>query len=181
METKYYKSVKTNAVAELVGKNEHGVILLLEDGEERVLALSTLKRWWKAVDYIPQESTPKQRKTTSLVMETEDLDGIHKEFIVSAHKLAEAVNSELFVRPNTKNYNLRKDGTIYLFFVLTKKGVVLHAKTKAIGTGFTYTKVNHNFDAKILFDTWNTETYNQLRRIHDLSLQYQTAKKTVKK
>ena len=36
MDTKYYRSVKTNEVAELVGHNEHGVILLLNNGEERV-------------------------------------------------------------------------------------------------------------------------------------------------
>lgn len=186
METKYFKSVKTNAVAELVGQNEHGVILLLEDGEERILATSTFKRWWKAVEQPKPQA--KQRKTrattqsitTSPTVVTDSLEGIHKEFIVSAHKLAEAVNSELFVRPNTKSYNLRKDNTIYLFFQLTKKGVTLYAKTKAIGEGFTYTKVNHNFDAKILFDSWNTETYNQLRRIHDLSLQYQASRKTKK-
>lgn len=180
METKYYKSVKTNAVAELVGKNEHGVILLLEDGEERVLALSTLKRWWKAVDYIPQEATQKPQNIKNSSIKINDLEGVHKEFIISAHKLAETFDSELFVRPSTKSYNLRKNGTIYLFFTLTKKGVVLHAKTKAIGESFSHTKVNHNFDAKILFDTWNTETYNKLRRIHDLSIQYQKAKKVKK-
>lgn len=179
-EAKYYKSVKTGKLAELVGKNEHGVILLLDNGEERILAASTLKRWWVEVDTSPQLEmlaetepikSPHQEEASS------DLTGIHKQFLTAITKLLETSGSRMFFRETMGTYNLINDGTIYLWFKFTRKGVNVFAKSKAVGLDFTYTPRNHNYDMKIVFDEWNTKAYHTLRKLHDSSLKYQASKK----
>lgn len=184
-ETKYFKSVKTNEVAELVGKSKNGVVLLLSNGEERVLALSTLKRWWVGVDETAPSKPPRKpvrrvSKSKKLEVTEEDvanLEGTHKQFVTAILKLTQTVGSEMFIRETTGSYNLTTDGTIYLLFKLTKAGVNVFVKSKAVGTGFEHTTVNHNFDMRVTFSEWNTKCYNTLRQLHDLSLQYQTNKK----
>ena len=169
MGAKIFKSIKNGTLAELVGNNDHGVVLLLQNGEERILAPSTFKRWWKET----QVETPKTTAPTPT-------GNMQENFILAANKMAELVGAELFVRPNTKNYNFRKEGVIYLWFTVTKTGVTLYAKSKAIGTKYPHIKVNHNFDVKIQIDKWNTEVYNTIREIHDLSLDYQLSRKQAK-
>ena len=179
-EAKYYKSVKTNAIAELVGKNEHGVILLLDNGEERVLAQSTLKRWWVEVE---APTTPKTVKSTLALAEVttpEDLSeftGLHKQFMNAIKKLLETSGTEMFYRETTKTYNLTSNNTIYLWFKLTRNNINVFVKSKAVGTDFVYTPVNHNFDMKIVFTEWNSKSYNTVRKLHDLSLNFQNNKK----
>lgn len=202
MDSKYYQSIKTNQVAELVGQNEHGSILLLPNGEERILATSTLKRWWKQVpkqEVVVEKPEVKEQQVEPLTMEVKpnnkkkkpqveslavptDLTGLNKDFVEAIVKICEVTGSELFIRPSTGSYNLKKQGKIYLFFKLTGKGIVLYTKGKALeGSGIEFITVNHNFDAKILFTEWDTETYNTLRNICDLSLRYRLFKLVNKK
>jgi hypothetical protein len=179
-EAKYYKSVKTGVIAELVGKNEHGVILLLDNGEERVLATSTLKRWWTELSKAPQlEMLPETQKTDTEFAEdaSSKFTGLHKQFITAINKFVETSGSELFFRETMGTYNLINDGTIYLWFKLTRNGVNVFVKSKAVGTDFAHTPLNHNFDMKIVFTSWDTKSYHTLRKLHDLSLKYQASKK----
>lgn len=175
-EAKYYKSVKTGVIAELVGKNEHGVILLLDNGEERVLATSTLKRWWTEMDGPAQPTAPQPAPSVDEDV-TSKFTGLHKQFITAITKLVETSNSNLFFRETMGTYNLINNGTIYLWFKLTRKGINVFVKSKAVGTDFTHTKLNHNFDMKITFDEWNAKSYSTLRKLHDSSLRYQLNKK----
>lgn len=179
-EAKYYKSVKTGVIAELVGKNEHGVILLLDNGEERVLASSTLKRWWTELTKAPQLEMLPETPEPNVILEDETsskFTGLHKQFITAIKKFLETSGSEMFFRDTMGTYNLTNGGTIYLWFKLTRKGVNVFVKSKAVGTDFTYTPLNHNFDMKIVFEEWNTKAYHTLRKLHDSSLKYQTDKK----
>lgn len=178
-DAKYYKSVKTGTIAELVGKNEHGVILLLDNGEERVLATSTLKRWWTEISKTSQlemlaetEAAPTPTEDT-----TSSFTGLHKQFMTAITKLLETNGSEMFFRETMSTYNLMNGGTIYLWFTFTRKSVNVFVKSKAVGTDFTYTPRNHNYDMKIVFTEWNTKAYHTLRKLHDSSLKYQINKK----
>lgn len=179
-EAKYYKSVKTGVIAELVGKNEHGVILLLDNGEERVLAASTLKRWWTELTKAPQLEmlTEAQEANTAPEDDTSsNFTGIPKQFMTAIKKFVETSGSELFFRETMGTYNLINNGTIYLWFKFTRKGVNVFVKSKAVGTDYTYTPLNHNFDMKVVFNEWNSKAYHTLRKLHDASLRYQINKK----
>ena len=179
---KYYKCISNDAVAELVGKNNNGVILLLENGEERVLALSTLNRWWRELDEEPKPKAKVKPKANSnnKVPITEDvinqLQGVQKQLVTTILKLSETYNSNAFIRTTTGSYNLTKDGTIYLYIRLTKSGATLYTKSKALDNGIEYIKTSGNLNAKISITDWSSQVYKQVRKIHDLAINYQITK-----
>lgn len=184
--TKYYKHESNGSVAELVGKNENGVILLLDNGEERVLALSTFSRWWKAVNKVTRVEAPsnkqtrKPKDTNNKVPITDELvdnlQGVSKQLITTIMKLSETYNSNSFKRTTTGSYNLTKDGIIYLLVRLNKKGGTIYTKSKALGDKVDYIKTSGNFDAKIYITDWDSNIYKQVRKIHDLAINYQITK-----
>lgn len=181
---KLYQSKKNNKIAELIGENEHGVIILLDDGDERILAPSTFKRWWKplelheeetAVAKEPQQEPVKELPSVEPILEATD-NKLHQQFLIAAEKLAQVYEAELFVRPDGKSYNFRKNGRIYFVFILNKEFVTIRAKSKAIGEKYAYTAVNHNFDVSIKVKSWDSTTYEMLRELHNMSLTYQLSK-----
>lgn len=179
--TKYYKHESNDSVAELVGKNSNGVILLLENGEERVLALSTFNRWWKPlVDKPKSKSKVKVVNTNNKVPITDDLiqelQGVGQQLITTLVKFSETYNCGSFKRTTTGSYNLTKDGVIYLLVRLNKKGGTIYTKSKALGDKVEYSKTSGNFDAKINIVDWSSYTYKQVRKIHDLAINYQITK-----
>lgn len=112
----------------------------------------------------------------------EEIKKMHENFMLSAQKLAETANSDLFKRATeAHNWNFRKDGAIYLWFALTRNGVIIRAKSKAIGDKFKYEKIVHNYDARIFVDKWDANVHDMLYELHQMSLTYQLAKKQSKK
>lgn len=112
----------------------------------------------------------------------EEIKKMHENFMLSAQKLAETANSDLFKRATeAHNWNFRKDGAIYLWFALTRNGVIIRAKSKAIGDKFKYEKIVHNYDARIFVDKWDASVHDMLYELHKMSLTYQLAKKQSKK
>lgn len=125
------------------------------------------------------ESKPKRRVVREL---PEEIKKMHENFMLSAQKLAETANSDLFKRATeAHNWNFRKDGAIYLWFALTRNGVIIRAKSKAIGDKFKYEKIVHNYDARIFVDKWDASVHDMLYELHQMSLTYQLAKKQSKK
>ena len=112
----------------------------------------------------------------------EEIKKMHENFMLSAQKLAETANSDLFKRATeAHNWNFRKDGAIYLWFALTRNGVIIRAKSKAIGDKFKYEKIVHNYDARIFVDKWDANVHDMLYELHQMSLTYQLTKKQSKK
>ena len=186
--SKYFKSLKTGKVAELVADSEQKVVLLFENGEERELAHSTFKRWWKVTDeeaHIEHHEETQSNEDTASDASISNLDvpegeTIQDKILVAAMKLAEASSSELFVREGTKNYNFRKNGVIYFWFTLTKSGVTLRAKSKAtknLKLSIEPKHMNHNYDLRFDITEWSTTAYELVRQLHDASLVYQMAAK----
>lgn len=125
------------------------------------------------------ESKPKRQVVREL---PEEIKKMHENFMLSAQKLAETANSDLFKRATeAHNWNFRKDGAIYLWFALTRNGVIIRAKSKAIGDKFKYEKIVHNYDARIFVDKWDANVHDMLYELHQMSLTYQLTKKQSKK
>lgn len=187
-----YKSLRNGQTATLLAHNKNGVLLQLETGEEKIIAESTLKRWWKLLE---NESlgmeTPTQEQPITRVTPTEDND-FYSQMLLSEkqlesplitdvfnlfHKIAEVNQTQLQPYPTTKGfYTLKHKGKIYMAFTASSKSVTLWLKDKAVGQVAKSTYVNHSFDTRLNITQWNTDVYKQITELHDKSLRYHVNK-----
>jgi hypothetical protein len=185
---KKYRHKTNNILAELVEKNKSGVVLHLESGEQKAVALSTFYRWWKEVEdnQVTRIDKPvdkpfdKPKYTGNKVPITDDvvdnLQGTTKQLIATLVKLSQPYQTDTFIRTTTGSYNFTKDGTIYLFVRVNKKGGTIYTKSKALEDKVEYNTTSGSLDAKINIADWNSNIYKQVKEIHDLAINYQITK-----
>ncbi len=200
-----YKCTRNEQVAELVGYNDGVVILRLEDGEEKIIAESTLKRWWQRIEGedsqarkeaatakeavkekpVKQEPKPKAAPKKPAIKAPDVPNEVSNKFFELVDKMKE-IHEGITVFESDKVpgfYSLKVDGKIYMAFSVTKKaGFTLWLRTAAIdGIIDEYQKMNHMFDARLKVTHWDTEVYNLIRKLHDASLKFQKDKNASRK
>lgn len=203
--SKLFKSIKNGTIAELLVENGDSVGLhILDTDEEKIIASSTLKRWWKPyeddwketkeptqpkeepniqpkeeIKELKEPEQPKKSKSTNKKEKVkEDFSDIHKHILDFVEEMKKEHNIILWVSDKTAGFHtLKKDGKIYMAFAFTKKsGVTLWMRSEAIEGICEYKHYNHAFDARISINTWTPETYDLLSKLHTASLNFQIAK-----
>ena len=169
-----FKSIKGEQTAELLARNENGVILRFEDGEERIVAENTLKRWWKPIP----EDGDEAETPVELFEKDKDFDSLHSNLIAFMNKMEEEMGITIFKSDKVKGfYSLKKDGKMYMVIILSGlQGATLWLRSKAIEGICEYRKMKHMFDARVTISEWNLSSYDLVVKRHNLSLNYQATK-----
>ena len=85
-------------------------------------------------------------------------------------------NATIFSGQVTGFRSLKIDGHMYMAFNFNTKGVTLQLRSKAVEGLVEYRKLNHMFDARVTLQDDSEATVKLLKKLMDVSLEYQLNK-----
>lgn len=202
----FFKSRKSETIGKLVAENENSVTLCLQDTEEeKVIARSTLKRWWRPYEPVQDtlqiveevikekepeevfEEVPKPEKEVKApkakAEANNDYSDLFEHTFNFMDRMKEACDVTIFSSDKVKGfYSMKKDDKMYMVFNFSKKsGVTLWLRSKAVKGLVEYTHYNHAFDARVNIREWNSEIANLVSELHRASLEFQLDKNSKSK
>lgn len=183
---KKIESIRNGQLAEILKEDENNVLIKLENGEEKKLSQSTIKRWWKIVaEIIPQseeiiqEEPAEEAKVEEIKNEEEIIKSNNlKEFIIEESSKR---NCTIFSGKVKALVSIKYNNVTALAFTFGKKGINLWLReTNCEGITDSFKKTNHLFGARISLKEVTDENKKLIINLIEKSIEYVIEKQNKK-
>lgn len=175
---KKIESKRNGQLAEILKEDENNILIKLENGEEKKLSKSTIKRWWKMVEeIIPQSEETTQEKPAR---ETKKEETKIEEAIIQSNQLKDFIIAEAIKR-NCITFSgkvkalvsIKYNNVAALAFTFGKKGINLWLReVNCQGIVNDYKKTNHLFGARISLKEFTAENKELIIKLMEKSIEF---------
>ena len=189
---KKYESIRNGERGVLIRAAGGRALLELENGQEKDMAIGTLKRWWKAIDEDAEdvfaapeqeEEIVEQEETTKTLTKdikplksharASNIDHSLKDYI---EEVAESLGTEVFETQARKFKSLKIDNKMYAAFTYSSRTVILWLREKAVGEIEGATHVKHMFNLRKKYREDNLANREEILLLLKQSKEYQQTK-----